>query len=109
MMKNSVSKSLAVVSNDNSTICGITLKIDWNENNWAEGCYFLYNDLKQVPSQSEDCYGLCSSDPECTHFTWNPTTKNCNMKQYHGVNKDLAAAVAANTIVWKFGIVCGIV
>lgn len=103
MMKGSVGKSFAVVSNDNSTICGITKRIAWKENNWAEGCYFLYNDLKQVPSQSEDCYGLCSSDPECTHFTWNPQTGTCNMKQYHGVNKDIAAVIPVKSIV------CGIV
>ncbi|XP_037037416.1 uncharacterized protein LOC119075136 [Bradysia coprophila] len=43
--------------------------ITWNDN-WALGCDFRGNDLKDVKMRGEDCGGRCASTQGCTHFTW---------------------------------------
>lgn len=90
-----MSRSDASVSNDNSTICGITDKIAWNGNNWAEGCLFDFNDFKYIPSKIEECYGICANDYNCTHFTWTKYDGGtCYLQKYDGVSKDNAVKVA---------------
>lgn len=91
MKQNAVNKSDAYVSKDKSAVCGIVSEtITWN-GNWALGCEFIGNDLKNVRSAGEECGGKCAANPECTHFTWNDGT--CWMKKFNGVSKDDAAKV----------------
>lgn len=104
MKKGNIAKNEATVTNDNSTICGITRKIAWNEKNMADGCFFHANDLKMVQSAtSEDCYMQCMNDYECTHFNWNPNNKGtCFMRQVFGVNKNDAVFTSEMSV-------CGII
>ena len=44
--------------------------IDWNGNNWANGCDFWGNDLSEVRGRAEDCGSICYNTPGCTHFSW---------------------------------------
>jgi len=48
----------------------IVQAIDWQTGNWAMSCDFKGNDLKDIKSRGEDCGGICSKQPGCTHFTW---------------------------------------
>jgi len=40
---------------------------------WASGCDFYGNDLPngQVNSAGPDCGGICATDPNCDHFSFN--------------------------------------
>lgn len=104
MKHSSVGKSDAFVINDKSVVCGIAKKITWNGNNWALGCDFRGNDVKNVRSSGEQCGGLCAADTVCTHFTWNNAFGGtCWMKDYDGLSKD-DALVASDT-----SSVCGVI
>ncbi|XP_055354488.1 uncharacterized protein LOC129600111 isoform X2 [Paramacrobiotus metropolitanus] len=48
------------------TLCA---DIQWN-GNWAFGCDFSGNDLDRAQVPGEQCGGQCSSNPQCTHFSW---------------------------------------
>lgn len=86
MKQNSIGKKDAFVSKDKSAVCGIVKGPQWGGRNWALGCEFNDYDVKNVTSKGEECGGLCASNPQCTHFTWNDGT--CWMKQYDGVTKN---------------------
>ncbi|CAF3029479.1 unnamed protein product [Rotaria sp. Silwood2] len=77
--------------------------IAWNGNNWAMGCDFVNNDLKNVQVRGEDCSGKCAETPGCTHFVWtNWNGGTCWMKQ-GSVSKNDAIATSDQ------GMVCGVV
>lgn len=104
MKGNAVNKRDAFVSDAKSSMCGITKKISWNANNWAVRCDFRGNDVENVRSRSEDCLGLCTSNPKCTHFTWNTAFGGtCWMKEFNGVNKNDAVVTSDTSFV------CGVV
>lgn len=64
---------------------------------WAFKCDFYGNDIGNQPSSSEDCGGICVSNPSCTHFSWgngvcylkkadHPTASDWNGAVYGWVN-----------------------
>lgn len=104
MKQSSVGKKEAVVNSDNTSVCGITKKVVWNGKNWALGCDFRGNDLKNVLSRSEECEVLCASNPQCTHYTWNNAFGgSCWMKHYNGVSKKDAV------VTLDVSFVCGVI
>lgn len=104
MKRNSVGKNDAFVSKDKSTVCGITKKIAWNGNNWAVGCDFRGNDVKNVRSSAEECGGYCAVHSQCTHYTWNNAFGDtCWMKQFRGVSKNDAVLTLETSFV------CGVI
>lgn len=52
-------------------LCVVVGAINWNGQNWAMGCDFRDNDLKNVRVRGEDCGGECARTADCTHFAWN--------------------------------------
>lgn len=104
MKQNAVGKMDAYVIEDKSSVCGIIKGIQWNKNNWAEGCDFRGNDVKNVRSRSEECVGLCASNSLCSHFNWNSAFGGtCWMKQYYGVSKNDAVVTSDASSI------CGII
>ena len=76
--------------------------IDWNGNNWANGCDFDNHDLSNAQIPGAECGQKCVDTDGCTHFTW--TTYNggtCWMKTGSVTKAD---AVATNDQSY----VCGI-
>ena len=76
--------------------------INWNGNNWANGCDFPGNDLSNAQIASSACGGRCASTSGCTHFAW--TTYNggtCWMK-YGPATQQNAVSTGDQTMV------CGI-
>ena len=60
----------------------IDAAVNWNGNNWALGCDFSGNDLKNVQTSSDRCGGTCAQTKGCTHFAWsNHNGGTCWMKQ----------------------------
>lgn len=56
----------------NSSVCLVTSieisdPVNWN---WKENCRFGEMVIDQKPSLKNDCFSLCVSNPNCTHFTW---------------------------------------
>jgi hypothetical protein len=100
MKQGPVSKLDALVTTDNSMVCGVV--VNWNGNNWANACDFLGRDLQQARVPAEQCGPTCARTTSCTHYTW--TTFNggtCFMKQ--GVVSKLDALVTTDN-----SMVCGI-
>jgi hypothetical protein len=59
---------------------------------WAFNCDFYGNDIGNQPSSSEDCGGICVSNPSCTHFSWGNGV--CYLKKAdHPTASDLNGAV----------------
>ena len=79
-------------------INNVSARLQWNQN-WALGCDFYENNLKNLPMRGEECGPTCDRTPRCTHFTW--TTWNggtCWMKQGR-VNKDDAFETSDGSMV----------
>ncbi|RNA10692.1 SCP-like extracellular [Brachionus plicatilis] len=81
--------------------------INWNYDhanklNWALGCDFNENNLKNVLSKGEQCGPKCVQTPGCTHFTWtNFRDGTCWMKK--------GPVAKSNAFVLNHsGAVCGI-
>ncbi|CAF3813101.1 unnamed protein product [Rotaria sp. Silwood1] len=88
----------------NSVYAGFVKRnIAWNGNNWAMGCDFADNDMKNVQVRGEDCSGRCAETAGCTHFVWTKWNGGtCWMKKGSVSKND---AIATN----NQDMVCGVV
>ncbi len=77
MFSGNVHKTDALLSNSETSICGL-IPIQWHGQNWAISCLFEGNDLSQVKGKSDICTTQCDATPgdKSRNICLNPELSN---------------------------------
>ncbi|XP_055345538.1 LOW QUALITY PROTEIN: endoglucanase-like [Paramacrobiotus metropolitanus] len=79
------------------------LSIDWN-GNWAMGCDFAGNDLRQAQLPGDQCGDHCADNTNCTHFAWsNWNGGTCTLKGGSVSKQDAVDSGDSSTVCGSSG------